>query len=270
MSLVSLNWLYVNGDSPRDAAVLYAKNGWAVFPCIGKQPLTSTGFKDGTTDVEKVAALWRSNPSANIGWSLPVGWFAVDVDPRHDGDKSLRALEREHGPLPHTLRARTGGGGEHWIYLVPKGVEIRQMAGFRPGLDTRLGGRGYLLIAPSIHPDTKKHYEWAMAVFPTDPPSWLVDILKAPPAPPQVAYTPPVSGRAFDGRERKARAALIGMAKLMANAGDGERNNLLNWCWFKMAGYRDVVSANEIAAELRAAALSAGLPEREIEKVLRQ
>ena len=37
-----------------DAALYYADNGWAVFPCIvnGKVPATEHGFKDATTDAD--------------------------------------------------------------------------------------------------------------------------------------------------------------------------------------------------------------------------
>ncbi len=171
--LVTLHGLPHETDTPAEGAALYASLGWQVFPCKGKQPITSDGFKGASADPAKVATWWQANPTANVGWALPAGWFALDVDPRHGGDASLLALQREHEPLPWTLRAHTGGGGEHWIYRVPAGVEIRQMAGFRPGLDTRLGGRGYLLVCPSVHPETGKPYRWYATVEPTEPPAWL-------------------------------------------------------------------------------------------------
>ncbi len=268
--LLTLHGLPHETDSTAEGATLYASLGWQVFPCAGKRPINADGFKGASADSESVAAMWQANPTANVGWAVPVGWFALDVDPRHGGDVSLRELEREHEPLPWTLRAKTGGGGEHWIYRVPAGVEIRQMAGFRPGLDTRLGGRGYLLVCPSVHPETGKPYRWYATLEPTEPPAWLVDIVKAPPAPPPVVYTPPTFGRALDSRGRMARAALAAMAKRMAESTKGGRNDLLNWCWFKMAAYQDVVPLSETAYELRQAALASGLAEREIEKVLRR
>lgn len=269
--LVTLHGLPHETETTADGAAMYARIGWKVFPCIGKQPAIGDGFKGASSDPVIIGDWWQRFPTANVGWAVPVGWFALDVDPRHGGDASLRELEREHEPLPWTLRAKTGGGGEHWIYRVPAGVEIRQMAGFRPGLDTRLGGRGYLLVSPSIHPETKRPYSWYCHFEPTEPPAWLVDIIKAPPKPEAKPYTPPASTWAeASGRKRKALAALEGMAKRMAGAAEGGRNDLLNWCWFKMAEYRDVVPLSETAATLRQAAIAAGLSETEADKVLRR
>jgi hypothetical protein len=96
-------------------------------------------------------------------------------------------------------------------------------------------------------------------------------MLKVPPLEAPKPYTPPVGAwLEASGRERKARAALAGMAKRMAAEGEGTRNDLLNWCWFKIAEYRDVVPSAEAADVLRAAAVAAGLSEAEADKVLRQ
>jgi Bifunctional DNA primase/polymerase, N-terminal len=52
----------------------------------------------------------------------------LDIDPRHGGDESFAALEREYGQLPLTWRALTGGGGEHIIFACPDGVVIKNVA----------------------------------------------------------------------------------------------------------------------------------------------
>ncbi len=266
----NLGWLPHHEDSQADAARAYAQGGWAVFPCAGKQPITPDGFKGASAIPGAVDAMWQSSPTANVGWAVPVGWFALDVDPRHGGDVSLLELQREHSPLPWTLRAKTGGGGEHWIYRVPVGVELRQMAGFRPGLDTRLGGRGYLLICPSIHPETKRPYRWDVCIEPTEPPTWLVDLIKAPPAAPRVVYVKPTTWNAEQDRRRKyGLAALEGCADDVRNAGKGERNNALNKAWFRMLQLRDAVPPDETRAALADAARTCGLPEHEITKVMR-
>jgi hypothetical protein len=269
MSLVALNGLPHHEDTTLDGAAMYARIGWQVFPCAGKQPITSDGFKGASADPERVAAMWRANPTANVGWAVPVGWFALDVDPRHGGDASLLELQREHGPLPWTLRAKTGGGGEHWIYRVPAGVEIRQMAGFRPGLDTRLGGRGYLLVSPSIHPETKQPYRWYCHAEPVDPPAWLVEMLRAPKAEPRAPYTPPTASREMDKRRRYALAALKGCAEDVRAAGKGGRNDALNKAWWRMQQFRDAVSLDESRAALADAAAAIGLPDGETARTLR-
>lgn len=268
--LVTIHGLPHESDSCATGASMYAALGWSVFPCAGKQPLTPDGFKGASALPGGVEAMWQAHPQANVGWALPTGWFALDVDPRHGGDVSLLELQREHEPLPWTLRAKTGGGGEHWIYRVPAGVEIRQMAGFRPGLDTRLGGRGYLLVAPSIHPETRQPYRWYVEVEPTEPPAWLIEIIRAPPAPaPRAPYVPPSSSREADGQRRYALAALKGCADAVRNAGKGQRNNELNKAWFRMAQLRGAISRGEVEDALLDAALAVGLTEREARAVMR-
>jgi hypothetical protein len=89
-------------------------------PC-GKTPITSNGLKDGSTESETLAAWWTQTPQANIGGVTGAvsGLFVLDIDPRHGGDESLRLLEGEHGPLPSTWMALTGGGGQHYFFRHP-------------------------------------------------------------------------------------------------------------------------------------------------------
>ena len=84
------------------AALLYARLGWPVFPCRerdgapyfdtktgeerrskAKQPYIGKGLKAATRDEGQIHAWWRRNPEAMIG--LPQGangMFVVDFDPR--------------------------------------------------------------------------------------------------------------------------------------------------------------------------------------------
>lgn len=52
-----------------DAAIEYAKKGFAVFPLKyrDKVPLTRNGCKDATTDAAQIKAWWQQHPNANIG-----------------------------------------------------------------------------------------------------------------------------------------------------------------------------------------------------------
>lgn len=265
----NLLWLPRSGDSLPKAAAEYAANGWPVFPCRGKTPLTHDGFKAATAEQERVSHFWERWPDANIGWPLLDNWFALDVDPRHGGDASLRDLERKNGCLPMTLRAITGSGGEHWIFRSPRGVELRQLAGFAPGLDTRLGQRGYLLIAPSVHPETKQPYQWLAAIEPVEPPRWLVDMVRVPESKPVEPYVAPSTPREMDRRRRYALAALEGLADEVRGSGKGQRNNALNRAWHRMAQFRDAIERREAEAVLLQAAIDCGLSEREARQVMR-
>ena len=270
---MNLEWLPIPSDSLADGALMYAKAGWPIFPCRGKQPLTAHGLRDASSDPHEVARMWREHPTANVGWPVREGWIALDVDPRHDGDKSLRELERRHGPLPFTLRAQTGSGGEHWVFRVPKGVELRQLANFAgkelPGLDTRLGGRGYLLVAPSVHPDTGKPYRWLATVEPVEPPAWLVEMLRVPPAPPPVPYKPPTASREMDKRRRYAQAVLEGCANDVRSSAKGGRNDTLNRAWWRVLKFRDALDIDNARAALTEAAQAVGLTDIEIRRTLR-
>lgn len=266
---MNLDWLPIERDTVSEGATLYAAHGWPVFPCRGKQPYTSDGFKGATSDPREIARMWTQWPDANVGWPVRAGWFALDVDPRHGGDKSLRELERKHGPLPLTLRAITGSGGEHWVFKIPAGAEVRQLAGFVDGLDTRVGGRGYLLVAPSIHPETGKRYRWLATVDPVEPPAWLLDMVRAPKLEPRRPYVAPSSSREADRERRYALAALRGCAEAVRAAGEGQRNNELNKAWFRMAQLRGAVTRGEVEEALLDAALAVGLTEREARAVMR-
>jgi hypothetical protein len=66
----------------------------------------------------------------------------------HGGDESLAELVREHGELPATVEALTGGGGRHLFSRT--GGTIRNRSNMRPGIDVR-GDGGYIVVAPSNH-----------------------------------------------------------------------------------------------------------------------
>ena len=164
-------------------AQCYGANDWPVFPCSGKQPLTSHGFHDATCDPFQIEIWWRQWPGANIGTPMGGQRFALDIDPRAGGDDTLFALERTHGALPHTLLSHTGGGGNHYVYVEPPGG-IQNKAVIGQGIDVQ-GLGSYIILPPSIHPDTKKAYAWDVVdgpddIDPQEAPAWLLSMLTAP------------------------------------------------------------------------------------------
>jgi putative DNA primase/helicase len=62
----------------------------------------------------------------------------ADVD-GDAGAESLRALERQHGPLPDTVVSLTGSGGRHFLFRHPDG-SVPNTVGVWPGLDVRGDG----------------------------------------------------------------------------------------------------------------------------------
>ena len=107
-------------------------------------------------------AVW---PEMNLGilTGNDTGIFVVDIDPRHNGDTSLKELFSKYGAFPTALSANTGGGGTHYLFQIPAGSTIRNSAGdeagnagIAPGFDVR-GNGGFIVVEPST---TKGAYTW--------------------------------------------------------------------------------------------------------------
>jgi len=173
--------------------------------------LVKNGLKDASKDADTVSG-WFTNASLNIGivTGAVSGVIALDVDPRHDGDETLAALEREHGPLPETWRFLTGGGGEHILFRHP-GQKVPNSAGaLGAGLDVR-GDGGYIVAPPSRHVMGRAyaisvdHHPEDVAL--ADAPDWLLKRIITP------------------GKAAKAKQAAEWRALTREGAANGERNN---------------------------------------------
>ena len=159
-------------DYLRRHALEYAANGWAVLPLAGKTPafpnphpqgssdrysckgecgLAGHGVLDATTDLDRVSEWWALR-DWNIGLRVPESMVVLDFDPRNGG--FVAAFEEKLGePLTPTLVTMSGrgDGGGHWFYRRPLGVLSASRLG--AGIDLKTS-RGYVVGAPSIHPDT--------------------------------------------------------------------------------------------------------------------
>ena len=149
-----------------DAAIKYALDGLAVFPCERKVPLTGPGgFKNASLDAARIAKWWGEKPDAQIG--LPTGetnhLFVLDVD----GTEGERAAEKLNLPATFTVSTRPGRF-QYW-FRQPDGARSKCTASVLGSqLDTR-GDGGYVIAPPSIHHETGKPYRvvkdipWATA-----------------------------------------------------------------------------------------------------------
>ncbi len=87
----------------------------------------------------------------------------------------------EHGRLPQTVEAITGGGGRHLLFRYANGATIKSQVGkLGPGIDVR-GIGGYIVVEPSLH-TSGKNYIWEVSSDPFDnplavAPDWLLDLL---------------------------------------------------------------------------------------------
>lgn len=163
-----------------EAAIRYAKAGWAVLPLQprGKAPLTPHGVKDATTDIETIRGWWRRWPHANLGLAVPSGYLVVDLD-SPDVYARLRAEDLE---LPATVTATTGRGVHKW-YSTGQ-LQVRNRVALLPGIDIRAPG-GYIVAPPSVHP-SGAIYSWQVELrrsFIAPCPEWLLERLREPSSP---------------------------------------------------------------------------------------
>lgn len=268
---------------PIDAALIYARRAWPVFPChtpldgggcscrqpdchsIGKHPRVQRGLHDATTDLAQIRAWWRRWPDANIG--LVTGarsnLVVLDVDYMPGGATSLRHLTKQAGQkLPDGLAVITGTGAH--FYFAHPGTTIANSAGrLGPGLDIR-GDGGYVIAPPSRH-STGLEYRWHSkhANLPGLP-TWIADrLVHVEPERPKLTV---VQGIARSGETSAwAKAALEGEAHAVAIAPEGTRNNRLNIAAYRLGqiaggGHLDEELARSM---LEAVAQRAGLSERE-------
>lgn len=174
----------------------------------GKEPLRKTrGCLDATDDVDRVDDWIRRG--LNVGLHT-VRVFVLDVDLRSGGDRTLAALEAEHGKLPDTPRQFTGGGGgEHHFFALVEGVRWRAKLG--AGLDIKAGPGCYVVVPPSA---VSRPYTWDESPEHTELaeiPEWLLERAVRLDPPADVAATGPVAesviGIAFRlaGRVREQR-----------------------------------------------------------------
>ena len=175
----------VDADLRREPADLlnwtavYRAAGFQMIPvhARAKRPAVADWPNAATTEASQIAR-WFSTAGTNVGVVCgPSHIIVIDVD-RHatDGYATLAALEADIGPLPRTVTADTGGGGEHRIYRRPKG-DLELVTSLGGGVDL-LHGAKQILVEPSIHPSGQR-YRWRDGLAPGEtpiaelPPAWL-------------------------------------------------------------------------------------------------
>src|SRR4249920_3875410 len=138
-------------DTALRRALAYAGHGWPVFPCLPGEKLAATGhgFKDATTDPERIRAWWARHPASNVAIATGhPGPDVLDVDQRGEAGSGFAAfnrLRREGLLAGVSALVRTPGGGLHGYF-----AGSQQTSGRLPRhhLDFKAAG-GYVLAPPS-------------------------------------------------------------------------------------------------------------------------
>lgn len=122
--------------------------------CAGQCGRVGHGVLDATHDEAKIRQWWTENPTAGIGASM-LGRLAFDIDFQHGG-RMLDAF-----PATRTHYTGRGNGNQHLIYDALPGslaAKIAQRNGWIPGMDIKPGKGAYLVMPPTLHPETGLPY----------------------------------------------------------------------------------------------------------------
>jgi hypothetical protein len=237
----------------REAALGYARNGWAVFPCVAgdKRPAVKHGVLEATADLGQVGEWWGKR-EYNIGVACGdrSGIWVLDVDGA-EGEESLLALG--HG-FPATLTQYTPSGGLHFVFQHLPGLG-NTASSIGPRLDSR-GDGGYIVVAPSVVGE--RRYRWAGRQAPSPIPGWLLTLVRRP----------PVERKPITATERSGYAgkALTLEVAAVASAVEGTRNHVLNraaWNLGTLVG-AGLLGAEDVRARLVEAGLACGLQQGEV------
>lgn len=240
------------------AARRFAGTGIPVFPCVpgAKQPLTSNGFYDATTDPTQIARWWTRTPEANI--AIPTGAASglvvldVDVHPTGDGYAALDDLRTRGLVDGWAWLVRTPSGGLH-AYYPAHDTSQRNWSAPKAHIDFR-GEGGYIIAPPSrITRDN-------------DPASYrLLDVATGEIRPLDVdrvhhVLAPPPPPRPEREARRPEATDPSRLAAWVATRNEGERNHCLHWAACRMAeeGHRYQLAITVLGEAAQIVGLSDG------------
>ena len=183
------------------------------------------------------------------------------MDPRNGGLEELAKVVAEHGELPDTRLARTGGGGNHFLFKLPALPAGTSWKGkLCPGVDLKVNG--YIIVPPSVHPSGAL-YQWENTAPLADAPQWLLDLSWFVPS------KTPTPTSIDSNTPWFCKAGLENETKRVSLSSAGERNRVLNSAAFNLGGLIHLgLSRDTIEEHLMVAAQMAGLKVPESRKTI--
>lgn len=160
------------------AALWYAERCRRVLPVRRetKAPLVEDWPNRATTDPATIRGWFKKWPKANVGGLVAPGEIIVDVDP--GGLEWCKGMDLS---LPSTRTVRTGRGGLHLYYAAePDALNGASQVKLGPNVDSRLPGKGQVLLPPSIHENGELYaFDGAPDAAMAEAPDWVLDTLRA-------------------------------------------------------------------------------------------
>ena len=239
-----------------EAAVEVARlTGGRVFPCVhhSKKP-RHIGFQESaSTEPSVIRELWRCHRLSNIGVMCGEGFWVLDIDTRHGGDKHLNMLQYQFGDLPATPCVRTNEGGVHYYFSTENYGKYQYDHKPFGSCGIEVNGRGrHVMGVGSVH-ESGHVYEWitkpeGLKFAPA--PEWLLERVRRP------FYARPVPTAQGGENTAYVKAALRSEALRLCAVYSG-RNQALNDAAFRMGmyehlglrkedAYRELVASCEI------------------------
>lgn len=244
------------GDKDRmlGSALDYAGRGWPVFPCQpgSKEPATRHGFRDASTDPDRIRSWWNRKPDANVAISTgSPGPDVLDVDQHGQAGNGFTAYRQlaHAGLLDGTIAiVATPNGGLHLYFtgtgqpsgrLIRHHLDFKATGGYVLAPPSQVGGRPYrVFTGHGTRPGT---LDWIAVTR-------LLELQRDQPVRHRAATTED-PGRLVAWVERLE---------------EGNRNSGLFW-----AACRAVEAGQpELLHHLAAAAAATGLPSREIRRTI--
>jgi len=160
-----------------------AKEGFAVFPVRGKQPLTPRGVYSASTNISQFA--WQNADGVGIATGEASGVDVLDVDIRQPlmdregssaaqgvGERDGFAVLAKLGTLPTTLTAQTPRNGRHFYFRHVVGSRSRKLCADG---SVEWFSNGKLVVVP---PAPGRH--WVCEAEIAEAPDWLRELVLTP------------------------------------------------------------------------------------------
>ncbi len=128
-----------------------AASGLAVFPLVGKVPLTRNGFKNASTNAQRVTAMFNAAGTRATGYGIATGAASGIVVVDVDGPEAVAEAKRLGLTSGHVVKTgRPEGGGFHLYFTLEPGVVVKSRK-LAPNLE--LKAEGFYVVGPgSKHP----------------------------------------------------------------------------------------------------------------------